>query len=71
MAINAHHRISLTFHLQPLPGPHDLRGWVSVDPPLEDGVAALREAGVSEDLLEDGRGGRAAAAAHVRGGSVA
>ncbi len=57
-------------------GPDDLRQWVSAHSALEDGVAALREAGVPEDLLEDGRrrrgarGGRVRAQRHLRGGGL-
>ena len=46
---------SLTFHLEPLPGPDDLRLRVAADFSFEERVAALSEPRVPEDLLEDGR----------------
>ena len=47
----------LTFHLEPLPGPDDLRLRVAANFSFEERVAALSEPRVPEDLLEDGRRG--------------
>jgi hypothetical protein len=47
----------LTFHLQSFSSPNDLRFRVTPDFSFKEGIAALSEPRVPEDLLEDGRGG--------------